>query len=91
MNSIVELNLNMNCIFGCASGLEVLISTDERFRNYKNSLFSPKSKELDRGLKTEDENKQLNSLINPYLRLISGYFNLPAALQTLEYLIRVYK
>ncbi|AET00469.2 uncharacterized protein At3g06530 isoform X2 [Medicago truncatula] len=74
-----------------AQGLEVLISTDERFRNYKNSLFSPKSKELDRGLKTEDENKQLNSLINPYLRLISGYFNLPAALQTLEYLIRVYK
>jgi len=78
-------------MFGCASGLEVLISTNERFRNYKNSLFSPQSKELDRGLKTEDENKQLNSLINPYLRLISGYFNLPSALQTLEYLIRVYK
>jgi len=64
---------------------------DERFRNYKIGLFSPQSKELDRGLKTGDENKQLNALLNQYLKLLSGHFNLPAALQTLEYLIRVYK
>lgn len=72
-------------------GLEVLIGTDERFRNYKNDLFSHKSRELDRDLLGIDENNRINATIGSYLRLLSGYFQLPSSLRTLEYLIRRYK
>jgi U3 small nucleolar RNA-associated protein 10 len=73
------------------TGLEVLVSADERFKNYKNDLFSHKSKELDRELMTGEENKHINSTISSYLRLLSGHLQLPASLRTLEYLIRRYK
>ncbi|KAI4332818.1 hypothetical protein L6164_017696 [Bauhinia variegata] len=72
-------------------GLELLVSSDERFRNYKNDLFSYRSKELDRELMGIEENNQINVSIASYLRLLSGYFHLPSALKTLEYLIRRYK
>ncbi|KAF5959772.1 hypothetical protein HYC85_000981 [Camellia sinensis] len=73
------------------SGLEVLISMDERFRDHKNDLFSHKSRELDRELVGIEENNRINSSISSYLRLLSGFFQLPSALKTLEYLIRRYK
>ncbi|GFY84407.1 ARM repeat superfamily protein [Actinidia rufa] len=73
------------------SGLEVLISTNERFRKYKNDLFSQKSRELDRELMGIEENNQMNVVISSYLRLLSEYFQLPSALKTLEYLVRRYK
>ena len=73
------------------TGLEVLVSADERFKNYKNDLFSHKSKELDRELMTGEENKHINSTISSYLRLLSGHLQLAASLRTLEYLIRRYK
>ncbi|KAF7836313.1 uncharacterized protein G2W53_011172 [Senna tora] len=72
-------------------GLEVLISSDERFKNYKNDLFSHRSKELDRELMGIEENNQINVSISSYLRLLSGYFVLPSSTKTLEYLIRRYK
>lgn len=64
---------------------------DERFRNYKNNLFSYKSREQDRELMGEEENKRINATISSYLRLISGHFQQPSSLKTLEYLIRRYK
>lgn len=73
------------------SGLEVLISIDGRFKNFKNDLFSHKSRELDRELMGIEENNQINASISLYLRLLSGHFELPSALKTLEYLIRRYK
>ncbi|KAB1204141.1 hypothetical protein CJ030_MR8G004038 [Morella rubra] len=72
-------------------GLEVLISTDERFRNYKNDLFSHKSRELDRDLMSIEENNLIDASISSYLRLLSGYLQLPPSQRTLEYLIRRYK
>lgn len=72
-------------------GLEVLISIDGRFKNYKNDLFSHKSRELDRELTGIEENNKINASISLYLRLLSGHFELPSALKTLEYLIRRYK
>ena len=73
------------------AGVEVLISTNERFRKYKNDLFSQKSRELDRELMGTEENNQMNVVIRSYLRLLSEYFQLPSALKTLEYLVRRYK
>ncbi|KAG4402850.1 hypothetical protein GLYMA_02G290200v4 [Glycine max] len=72
-------------------GLEILIGMDERFRNYKNDLFSHRSIELDRELMGIEQNNQLNVSIASYLRLLSGYFLHTSALQTLEYLIRRHK
>ncbi|XP_062092226.1 uncharacterized protein At3g06530 [Humulus lupulus] len=72
-------------------GLDVLISIDEQFRNYKNDLFSHKSRELDRELLGIEENNRINGTISSYLRLISIHFQLPSSLKTLEYLIRRYK
>ncbi|KAI6696158.1 hypothetical protein NL676_016277, partial [Syzygium grande] len=73
------------------SGLEVLVNTDQRFRNYKNDLFSHKSKELDRELMNPEENERINASIASFLRLLSGYLQLVSSLRTLEYLIRRYK
>ncbi|XVF49416.1 hypothetical protein PTKIN_Ptkin04bG0010100 [Pterospermum kingtungense] len=73
------------------SGLEVLVGEDERFRVYKNDLFSHKSKELDRELMGIDDNNQISASLSSFLRLLSGHLQLSAALKTLEYLIRRYK
>ncbi|OVA04123.1 BP28 [Macleaya cordata] len=72
-------------------GLEVLIKTDIHFGVYKNSLFSHKSRELDRELMGIEENNKIDESISSYLRLLSGHLQLPSALKTLEYLIRRYK
>ncbi|KAI3712588.1 hypothetical protein L1987_71147 [Smallanthus sonchifolius] len=85
-------DIDIDTLFNLAlSGLEVLVSKDERFGNYKNGLFAHKSKELDRELMGVEENNQINASITSYLRLLSGYFESPSALRTLEYLIRRYK
>ncbi|XP_043702690.1 uncharacterized protein At3g06530-like [Telopea speciosissima] len=85
-------DIDLDTLFSIAlSGLEVLISTDERFSSYKNDLFSHKSRELDRELMGVEENKRINSSISSFLRLLSGHLQLHSALKTLEYLIRRYK
>ncbi|XP_047967896.1 uncharacterized protein At3g06530 [Salvia hispanica] len=85
-------DVDLDTIYGIAlSGLEVLISMEERFRNYKNDLFSLNSKELDRELLGQEENKRISASIASYLRLLSGFLELHSALKTLEYLIRRYK
>ncbi|KAF5743615.1 hypothetical protein HS088_TW08G00200 [Tripterygium wilfordii] len=73
------------------SGLEVLISKDERFRNYQQDLFTHNSIDFDRELKGIEENNNTSTRISSYVRLLSGYLQLPASLKTLEYLIRRYK
>jgi U3 small nucleolar RNA-associated protein 10 len=71
-------------------GLEHLTGVDERFAKYRNTLFSEVSLEINREQQTPKENDKLNKSISSYLRLLAGYLQLPAALKTLEYLIRRY-
>ncbi|CAM8993382.1 unnamed protein product [Rhodiola kirilowii] len=73
------------------SGLDALVAVNEKFENYKTDLFSHISKELDRESMTAEQNKKIDASITNYLRLLSGHLHLPAALKTLEYLIRRYK
>ncbi|XP_020886771.1 uncharacterized protein At3g06530 isoform X1 [Arabidopsis lyrata subsp. lyrata] len=82
IESIYELGLK---------GLEVLGNKDERFKNYMNDLFSHKSREVDRELLGKEENARIDASISSYLRLLSGYLQFRASLETLEYLIRRYK
>ncbi|XP_015973198.1 uncharacterized protein At3g06530 [Arachis duranensis] len=85
-------DIDIDTIFNIAlQGLEVLIGNDEKFGHYKNDLFSYRSKELDRELMSVEQNNQLNVTIASYLKLLSGYFLIPSALKTLEYLVRRHK
>ncbi|CAN6705484.1 unnamed protein product [Malus baccata var. baccata] len=85
-------DIDVHTIFSIAlQGLEVLVSVDERFRIYKNDLFSQKSKDLDRELMGIEDNNRINASISSYLRLLSGHFELSSSIKTLEYLIRRYK
>ncbi|XP_048636041.1 uncharacterized protein At3g06530-like isoform X1 [Brassica napus] len=72
-------------------GLEVLGNKDERFKNFVSDLFSHKSREIDRELLGKEENAKIDASISSYLRLLSGYLQFRASLETLEYLIRRYK
>ncbi|XBI94094.1 hypothetical protein VPH35_030803 [Triticum aestivum] len=72
------------------SGLEHLTGVDERFARYSSTLFSQTSLEVNREQQTQKENDKLNKSISSYLGLLAGYLQLPAALKTLEYLIRRY-
>ncbi|KAL4573960.1 hypothetical protein LXL04_020782 [Taraxacum kok-saghyz] len=70
---VLELLL-INSIFKdlCRIGLEGLVSLDERFGNYRNDLFSHKSRELDRELLGVADNNHINASIIFYLRSIVG-------------------
>lgn len=70
--------------------MEHLTGVDERFARYSSTLFSQTSLEVNREQQTQKENDKLNKSISSYLRLLAGYLQLPAALKTLEYLIRRY-
>ncbi|KAL0708491.1 hypothetical protein Bca4012_074917 [Brassica carinata] len=71
--------------------LEVLGNKDERFKHFVSDLFSHKSREIDRELLGKEENARIDASISSYLRLLSGYLQFRASLETLEYLIRRYK
>lgn len=73
------------------SGLDVLLVHDARFGDYRNTLFSFTSLDLDREKMDPKEELKLNKSVCSYLRLLSGYLHLPAALKTLEYMIRRYR
>ncbi|KAK1285926.1 Uncharacterized protein QJS10_CPB20g01401 [Acorus calamus] len=73
------------------SGLDALANVESRFGIYRSTLFRQGSLNEDRLYLREEENRKLDGLIASYLRLLSGYLQLPAALKTLEYLIRQYK
>ena len=71
--------------------MEVLVDLDGRFRKYEGTLFSQTSLELDREKMVPKEEEKINKSIHSYLRLLSGHLQLPAALKTLEYLVRRYQ
>ncbi|CAA6663312.1 unnamed protein product [Spirodela intermedia] len=73
------------------SGLDVLVVQDARFGSYRSTLFSHTSLDLDREKMEPKDELKVNKSVSSYLRLLSGYVQLPAALKTLEYLIRRFR
>lgn len=73
------------------AGLDVLVVHDARFGSYRSTLFSHTSLELDREKMEPKDELKVNKSVSSYLRLLSGYMQLPAALKTLEYLIRRFR
>lgn len=72
-------------------GLDVLVGLDARFGSYRDTLFSLTSLDVDREQMVPKEEEKVNKSVASYLRLLSGYLQLPAALKTLEYLVRRYR
>ncbi|RZC48060.1 hypothetical protein C5167_040997 [Papaver somniferum] len=87
----VAADLDIDSLYSIAiSSLDVLVKSELRFEAYKNSLFSYKSRELNRALQGRVENEEIDVSISSYLRLLSGYLLVDSALHTLEYLVRRY-
>ncbi|KAI3912933.1 hypothetical protein MKW92_025813 [Papaver armeniacum] len=87
----VAADLDIDSLYSIAiSSLDVLVKSELRFEAYKNSLFSYKSRELNRLLQGRVENEEIDVSISSYLRLLSGYLLVDSALHTLEYLVRRY-
>lgn len=73
------------------SGLDALIEADDRFLSYKTTIFSHATLDINREKMPPKEEEKLNKSICSYLQLLAGHLHLPAALKTLEYLIRRYQ
>jgi len=73
------------------SGLLGLIQHDLGFRRFETSLFSSKSKDLDRSLLTVQENELIDRDINTFLRMLGPHFLINAAHKALEWLVRKYR
>ncbi|KAI3862328.1 hypothetical protein MKX03_036895 [Papaver bracteatum] len=87
----VAADLDIDSLYSIAiSSLDVLVKSELRFEAYRNSLFSYKSRELNRNLLGKVENEEIDVSISSYLRLLSGYLLVDSALHTLEYLVRRY-
>lgn len=72
------------------SGLEDLEKLDERFTEYRESLFSLSSKQFERSVQTSDVNKKLDEVIEKFLVLLSPYFTLRSSHKALEWLVNRY-
>lgn len=75
---------------GC-KGLRDLIQYDERFSAFESSLFHSSSVNLQRELKTKEENAEIDVEVNSLLNLLSLWANEPSAHLVLEYLVRRYR
>ena len=62
---------------------------DERFKHYRASVFSSVPEEREKS--SQDEIKRTNALLSDFLKLLTGYFTEPAAIKTLEHLVRNYR
>ncbi|KAI8334013.1 hypothetical protein BC941DRAFT_473243 [Chlamydoabsidia padenii] len=70
------------------NGFLELVNLDSVFAPYETTLFSEKSKSINRVLLTAKENTKLNDSISGFLRQLSPYFLLNPAGKVLEWLIR---
>jgi U3 small nucleolar RNA-associated protein 10 len=88
----VAASQDFNIIYRiCLEGFEELCSLDVRFNAFAQSIFSEQSKSEERGLMTADENKELDSVLENFLVLVSGRLLLKPAQKAVEWLIRRFR
>ncbi|KAJ8929225.1 hypothetical protein NQ314_018104 [Rhamnusium bicolor] len=71
-------------------GLEELISKNEIFDEYRNSLFHITSRDFERSVQDTETNKKLDKTLRKFLLLLSPYFLLNCTHKVLEWLINRY-
>lgn len=73
------------------AGLDELVRKDPRFRQYKESLFSRASLNLDPDQQTADVLQKLDDTIQAFCAQLCDHFLSPSAFKVLEFLIRRFK
>lgn len=73
------------------AGLEQLAEFDPRFSSYRSTLFRADGTRFNRDALTAEQIKDLNTVIEGFLGLLSPFFLQPAAFTVLEYLLRRYR
>lgn len=70
-----------------ADGFEELKIRNSAFEQFENTLFHPNSKDFERSIKTDHENKKLDEKVRRFCLLLSPYFMLNCSYKALEWLI----
>ena len=75
------------------AGIEQLVRFDSRFKNFAGTMFYIGQRDSckDRDQYTQQEAEALDASIAEFLTLLSPLFLRPAALNTLEHLVRKYR
>lgn len=73
------------------SGLSTLRQYDARLESYFDNLVHPSSVDVQRELKTVEDNKIIDEQVNSLLRLLSLFAHNPECHLVLEYLIRRFR
>lgn len=73
------------------SGLSSLRQYDARFESFFDNLLHPSSVDVQRELKTVEENKVIDEQVHSLLRLLSLFAHNPESHLVLEYLIRRFR
>ncbi|KAK8083591.1 snoRNA-binding rRNA-processing protein UTP10 [Apiospora saccharicola] len=75
----------------CRQEYDELCRIDGRFLAYSNTLFSEQSRDEDRTQMTTEENAELDSKIDSFLRLVGGRLRISPAIYAVEWLVRRFK
>ena len=75
----------------CYEGFKELCRLDPRFTRFSGNIFSEQSKQEDRTLMTESQNKKLDSILEVFLGLVGSWLLLKPAVQAVEWTVRRFR
>lgn len=75
----------------CYEGFRELCRLDPRFTRFSGNVFSEQSKQEDRTLMTESQNKRLDSILEAFLGLVGSRLWLKPAIQAVEWTVRRFR
>jgi U3 small nucleolar RNA-associated protein 10 len=75
----------------CVEGFEELCGLDERFGVFGDNVFSEQSRSEERERMTKEQVKELDSVLESFLVLVSGRLLLKPAQKAVEWLIRRFR
>lgn len=85
-------SIDLNIVFDAAvNGLTVLMQYDSRLGTYLSTLLHPSSQQVQRELKTKDENSILDKELEELFRILTLFSGNENCHKILEYLIRRYR
>ena len=75
----------------CCEGFEELCLLDSRFLDFRRTIFSEQSRELDRTQMTAEQNEELNHRLEDFLGKVGSRLRLAPALRAVEWLVRRFR
>ena len=88
----VAASQDFNTIYQiCIEGFDDLCVLDRRFTAFATNIFSDQSKSEERGMMTADQNKELDSVLESFLSLVSGRLLLKPAQKAVEWVVRRFR